>query len=363
MNRLGGEWETQLQVGQDTHLFTQFYQPLSETSRLFVAPYLLIGQQTRGVFIEDDRVADFFVKSRRVGIDLGSELGTWGQVRFGPQLTQIDARVETGSPVLPSVDEKTGGLRAGLFVDQVDHAFFPTHGYAVKAAAYAAMKSLGSDREYRWAQAELWGAESWGPHVLGYLIAGGSHLGSDLPPYESFALGGPLRLSGYRLNQFAGNQYAFGRLMYYRRIVALPETSSAAVSTPAFRQNLGECPTATTISPRRERCGLDRYFLAPTRSWVRCTSASVREGRATGACISCWDAPEQGCRSPAPGDGRPAPTSARPPGSATTASPSALRQSRWLLIISAVRCASPSARSIKVWSDSLYPADGAAGHE
>ena len=38
-----------------------------------------------------------------------------------------------------------------------------------------------------------------------------------MPAYESFVLGGPLRLSGYRVNQFAGNQYAFGRLMYYRR--------------------------------------------------------------------------------------------------------------------------------------------------
>jgi NTE family protein len=229
MNKLGGEWETQLQVGQDTHLYTQFYQPLSETSRLFVAPYLQIGQQTRGVFIEDDRVADFFVRSRRIGLDAGSELGTWGQVRFGPQLTQIDARVETGSPVLPSIDEKTGGLRAALFVDQVDHAFFPTQGYAISASAYAAMESLGSDREYRLAEVTARGATSWGPHVLNLAISGGSHLGSDLPPYEAFSLGGPLRLSGYRLNQFAGNQYAFGRLMYYRRVVALPDILGSGV--------------------------------------------------------------------------------------------------------------------------------------
>ena len=138
MNKLGGEWEMAAQVGEDTYFLTQFYQPLSETGRLFVAPYLLIGQHTRGIFIEDDKVADFLVKSRRIGIDAGSELGTWGQVRFGPQLTQIDARVETGDPLLPRVDEKTGGLRAGLFIDQVDHAFFPTNGYGLSATAYAA---------------------------------------------------------------------------------------------------------------------------------------------------------------------------------------------------------------------------------
>jgi NTE family protein len=44
-----------------------------------------------------------------------------------------------------------------------------------------------------------------------------------MPAYESFALGGPLRLSGYRINEFSGRDYAFGRLMYYRRIFPLPD--------------------------------------------------------------------------------------------------------------------------------------------
>ena len=30
LNRLGGEWLTEAQVGQNTHLFTEFYQPLHE---------------------------------------------------------------------------------------------------------------------------------------------------------------------------------------------------------------------------------------------------------------------------------------------------------------------------------------------
>ncbi|MGB2818762.1 MAG: patatin-like phospholipase family protein, partial [Burkholderiaceae bacterium] len=50
MNKLGGEWEMEAQVGEDTYFLTQFYQPLSETGRLFVAPYFLIGQNTRGIF-------------------------------------------------------------------------------------------------------------------------------------------------------------------------------------------------------------------------------------------------------------------------------------------------------------------------
>ena len=56
-----------------------------------------------------------------------------------------------------------------------------------------------------------------------------------MPTYESFALGGPLRLSGFRNNQFSGREYVFARAMYHHRIVALPDaelTQPALVMTP-----------------------------------------------------------------------------------------------------------------------------------
>jgi NTE family protein len=50
-----------------------------------------------------------------------------------------------------------------------------------------------------------------------------------MPAYESFTLGGPLRLSAYRVNQFAGREYAFGRLMYYNQAVPLPDLLGSGV--------------------------------------------------------------------------------------------------------------------------------------
>ena len=59
LNRLGGEWLTQFQIGQNTYIGTEFYQPVEESGRWFVQPYALAGQQTRGVFVGDDKVADY----------------------------------------------------------------------------------------------------------------------------------------------------------------------------------------------------------------------------------------------------------------------------------------------------------------
>ncbi len=229
LNRLGGEWMTEAQIGQDTHLYSEFYQPVNETGRWFVAPYGMIGRQTRGVFAGDEKVADYLIDSGQVGLDGGAALGTWGQLRFGPVWTRIDARVDTGSPVLPSTRQTTAGLRALLFVDQTDHAFFPTRGFSAVGSAYAAMTSLGSALNYQRLEGKARGATSWGPHTLSYFISGGTDLGSDMPAYESFTLGGPMRLSAYRVNQFAGREFAFGRLMYYKRMFPLPDILGSGI--------------------------------------------------------------------------------------------------------------------------------------
>jgi NTE family protein len=223
LNRLGAEWTTEAQVGQDTHITTEFYQPLNDSHSWFVAPSALIGQQTRGVFVQKDKVATYLISDGQVAVDLGAGLGTWGQLTAGPVWSHVYARVDTGSPVLPSIRENTAGLRARLFVDQTNHAFFPTEGYGFTGTFYSAMTSLGSAVNYERLEGSGRAVWSWGPNTLNFNVSGGSALGSNMPAYEAFSLGGPLRLSGYRINEFAGRDYAFGRVMYYNRIFPLPD--------------------------------------------------------------------------------------------------------------------------------------------
>jgi NTE family protein len=229
LNRLGGEWTTQVQIGQNTYIGTEFYQPVEASGRWYVAPYASIGQQTRGVFAGDDKVADYLVKSAQVGVAGGAVLGTWGQFGIGPVWTHVKASIDTGSSALPEGSENTSGIRARLFVDQVDHAWFPTDGVRGTGSAYAALTALGSAQSYQRLEGTFLAARSWGPHTLQAAVAGGTDLDSDMPAYESFTLGGPLRLSGYRINQFAGRQFAFGRLMYYNRIFPLPDLLGSGV--------------------------------------------------------------------------------------------------------------------------------------
>jgi NTE family protein len=253
LNHLGAEWTTHVQIGQNTHLATEFYQPLNEAGKWFVAPSAYIGQLTRGVFVGEDKVADYRASVTQGALDGGAVLGTWGQLRGGYVMSRVYGRVDTGSPLLPSVRETTAGLRAALFIDQTDNAFFPRAGYGLVGTGYFAMESLGSEVSYNRVEALGRAIKSWGPHTINAAARGGSSLGSDMPAYESFTLGGPLHLSAYRINEFSGRQYAFGRLMYYNRALPLPDLLGSGVYVGASAEvgrisnRVDELPTPGTV--------------------------------------------------------------------------------------------------------------------
>ena len=229
MNKLGGEWLNELQIGRDTRFSTEFYQPVDERGRYFVAPYAAIGQSTTGVFLDERRIAEYDIKEARAGLDAGLVLGTWGEARLGPLWRRVESKVDTGSPVLPGLKENSAGFRAKLFADQRDHAFFAQNGYGAGVSLYVADEGMGSDRNYQRGEFTLNGIKSWGEHTFNVSASSGGSFGSDLPAYEAFRLGGPLQLSGYRIGEFAGGQMAFGRLMYYNRTYALPDLLGSGV--------------------------------------------------------------------------------------------------------------------------------------
>jgi len=229
LNRLGAEWLTEAQVGSIPYLSTELYQPVEDRGRYFVAPYFRVGQDSRGVFVGEDRVAEYESRETRVGLDLGAVFGTLGEARLGVLSRDVDTKVDTGIPALPSISETSAGARALLYLDQLDYAWFPRAGWRFLGSAYVADEAFGSDRNYKRLEGQFTIAETSGAHTLNLAVSGGTDLDTDLPPYETFTLGGPLRLSGYRLNEFSGREMAFARLVYYNRALPLPDILGAGV--------------------------------------------------------------------------------------------------------------------------------------
>ena len=222
LTQYGTEWKLETQVGRDSYVFTELYQPITRYGYFFVAPYLQDGLSYRGIYSQDQRIAEYWVREARGGLDLGTNFGQWGELRLGPVWRNVKAGTQTGSSALPDLNTNASGLRIRLYGDRLDDPWFPRSGDRLVATAFRASSSMGADQQYSRGEFSFVHAESFGVHTFQLGASGGSSFGTNLPAYDSFLLGGPFRLSGYAINQFAGQQEAFGSVRYLQQLTRLP---------------------------------------------------------------------------------------------------------------------------------------------
>jgi NTE family protein len=224
LNSLGAEWRTALQLGTTSLVYTEFYQPLDVRRYFFVAPYAGIERQLFSLYQNDDRIARYDVSYGRVGFDLGSQFTRYGELRLGLFYGKLNPRLDTGPQSLDPGQEVTqAGGRARLFFDQLDNVNFPRSGYAGRIDVFNSREALGADANYTKWDAGGMLAHSFGPHTFQAAFKVGGKIGSNpLPFYDLFQWGGFLQQSGLPTGALYGGTIAFGRLVYYNRLLHLP---------------------------------------------------------------------------------------------------------------------------------------------
>ncbi len=218
LNELGAEWRTDLQLGTDPAIASEFYQPLRGDSRLFVAPAFEIGQRNFTAFSAGEPVAQLRLTEYELGLDLGVELGPWGEFRVGAYRGRSEAAVKVGDPALPDLDTYTGGIRSELLLDTLDDARFPRSGTQASVTLDLSRPGLGADRSFDTAAFNVDTAWSRGRSTLVAGLQFGTSLNSQSALQAHYVLGGFLRLSGLERGQVTGPYAGLARLVYYRRV-------------------------------------------------------------------------------------------------------------------------------------------------
>jgi NTE family protein len=222
INSLGAEWRTDMQVGNTTRLFSEFYQPLLATGEVFVAPYVNFERRQQNVYQGDNRIAQYSYRENYVGADLGSQMRGYGEIRLGASGGLLYPELETGSVDLLPQDNKirTGGTRAQIILDQLDSTIFPRDGWSAIGYVYDSSSSMGADVPYtKWFASTSY-VHSFGNNTFNAYAKVGGRIGDNpIPGYDMFQWGGFMQQSGYATGQLLGEEITFGRLMYYRRIV------------------------------------------------------------------------------------------------------------------------------------------------
>ena len=253
LNRLGGEWRADVQVGNDGMLFTEFYQPLVPSQYFFIAPRLQWSSGPADIYggpDGDELAARYNVSVGTVGLDLGSQFTKYGELRVGILAGRGDADLQIGSPILAqySIKRDIGALRARLFLDQLDSTSFPRSGYNLDAQIFGSTTRLGASDSYnRWNLRYL-GAKSFGAHTFQFAMAGGGAVGGNpLPLYDYLSYGGFMRMTGYRDGQLRNDSMSYGRLTYMNQLFKMPLLEGVYVGASVEAARLGQPLVPTGI--------------------------------------------------------------------------------------------------------------------
>ena len=224
VNSRGGRWHNGLQIGQQTSLKTNFYQPLDAKQRYFVEPIAAFEQDREDFYDDGDRVAQYFIRQLYAQFDIGVNLGNRAQLRLGLRHGWEEAELDTGTPGLPELDRRANtNLQLRAIYDTRNSTGLPTRGTLVHARYVHSEMWFGSDLNYELLEGAVTKSFGLGNNALTLLAGGGSTLSGELPITQQIQLGGIRTFPGLRPGELRGDEYWFAASKFFWR---LSETES-----------------------------------------------------------------------------------------------------------------------------------------
>jgi NTE family protein len=241
MNSRGGQWHNALQLGRQSLLESDFYQPLDVRQRFFVQPILFSQEKIEDIYVDRDRVARYELRERYAQADVGVNFGTTTQLRLGLRNGWHEATVDTGVPALPELERTTDtSYQVRAFFDTRNAVALPTKGAFITSRYVDSAASLGGEFDYSLVEA-LW-LQAFGvrgDNSLSVAVAGADVLSGDLPVTELFTLGGIRTFPGLRPGELRGSSYWSMAARYSWQLVDISPLSGQALYA-GVRAQVGE---------------------------------------------------------------------------------------------------------------------------
>jgi NTE family protein len=241
MNSLGGQWHNALQLGRQSLVTSDFYQPLDVRQRFFVQPVLHGEERIEDVYFDHDRIARYEFIERYGQVDAGANVGRRAQVRVGVQTGWQQATIDTGLGLLPQFDRsRDSNWQLRAVYDTRDSVAYPTRGKFLTSRYVQSGDWSGGELDY--SLLEAFYAQSFsvrGGNALSFALAGADTLDGALPVTELFTLGGIRTFPGLRPGELRGSQYWSAGMRYSFRLFDLQPLFGQALYA-AIRFQAGE---------------------------------------------------------------------------------------------------------------------------
>ncbi|MBT6287930.1 MAG: hypothetical protein HOI97_05115, partial [Oceanospirillales bacterium] len=232
INPLGGEWRTELTLGDKTRVTSELYQPIDYGSDWFASAIIGFVREDRALYEEGTLTSTYSTETREYGFDAGYSLDTRGEFRIGFRQADTKNNKLLGTDSLSTkVDDSRYFARAGF--DTLDSFGFPTEGIRLLGEYSIYDAKLGATRQYDGVTLDLLypfyhnkGTTLVGQGYFGYLFETAV---TDVTP--RYSLGGFTRLSGYSPNEISGRHAGLLSFMGYQR---LNERAVFPIDQPLF---------------------------------------------------------------------------------------------------------------------------------
>ena len=241
MNSRGAQWHNALQLGRQSLLQSDFYQPIDVRQRFFVQPILFSQEKVEDIYIDRDRVARYELRERYGQVDVGVNFGTTTQLRLGLRNGWHEANVDTGVPALPELDKtKDTSYQLRAFFDTRNSVALPTRGAFLTSRYVDSDDALGGEFDYSLVEgmyAQAFGVR--GDNSLTIAVGAADTLSGDLPVTELFTLGGIRTFPGLRPGELRGSSYWTLAARYSWQLVDISPLSGQALYA-GVRAQVGE---------------------------------------------------------------------------------------------------------------------------
>jgi len=230
INSYGGEWKAELNVGDESGIFTELYQPLTTSSGFYTYGSVFAKKFNLNLSQEDEIIAQ--LRGNRYQLKLGGGLnfGRWGTFRVGLQRSFNEFHGRIGIPRKITFSSDSTAITSDFVIDTLDTTTFPHYGLDFKLSYENGISLFNGDDKID--TIELSGIKpfTWGKHTLGINYNLNTTFNGLPDELNAVELGGILNLSAYAPGEIKGNHGGVIAAIYYSQVVG----SSFLAKTPIY---------------------------------------------------------------------------------------------------------------------------------